>query len=135
MRRLCCFCQVELETRDHLFFGCDYAKEIWKQILQLCGLHKEIRSWTDELAWAINRVKGKTLISIVLRMAWKACIYNIWCERNRRLHNGMAETSLQLLDRIKEVLRIRLVGLEKVAEDDINRALCCNWGFTFELIA
>ena len=47
----------------------------------------------------------------------------------------MAETSLQLLDRIKEVLRIRLVGLEKVAEDDINRALCCNWGFTFELIA
>ena len=80
-------------------------------------------------------IKGKALISIVLRMAWKAFIYNIWCERNKRLHNGMAETSLQLLARIKEVLRIRLVGLAKVAENDINRALCCNWGFTFELIA
>ena len=97
VRRLCCFCLAELETIDHLFFGCDYAKEIWKQILQLCGLHREIRSWNDELAWTVNRVKGKALILIVLRMTWKAFIYNIWCERNRRLHNGMAEISFQLL--------------------------------------
>ena len=135
MRRLCCFCQVELEIKDHIFFRCDYAKEIWKQILQLYGLHREIRSWIDELAWVVNRVKGEALISIVLRMAWKTFIYNIWCERNRRLHNGMAETSLQLLDRIKKMFHIRLVGLAKVAEDDVNRALCCNWVFTFELIA
>ena len=32
---ICCNCQEEMETRDHLLFGCSYAKGIWRQILLL----------------------------------------------------------------------------------------------------
>ena len=87
VRGLCYFCQGELETRDHLFFGCSYSKNIWKQILQLCELNREVGFWLSELKCAIHEIKGKALISIILSIAWKALIYHGWCERNRRLHN------------------------------------------------
>ena len=123
VRGTCCNCQKEEETRDHLFFGCSYAKNIWKEILQLCGLHRDVRPWEEELTWAVQRIKGKVLISIVLKIAWRAFIYFVWRKRNRRLHNELAETPLQLLERVKDVVRIKLAGLTNVADDDVNRRI------------
>ena len=79
------------------------------------------------MLYEIQRIKGKALISIVLRIAWKTFIYFVWRERNRRLHNDLTENPEQLLDRIKEVVRIKLTGLTNIAVDDVNRQLCCNW--------
>ena len=61
----------------------------WK-ILQLCGLHRDVGPWEEELTWAVQRIKGKALISIVLRIAWRVFIYFVWRERNRRLHNELS---------------------------------------------
>ena len=94
VRETYCNCQKEKETRDHFFFGCSYAKNIWKEILQLCGLHRDVGPWEEELTWAVQRIKGKALISIVLRIAWRAFVYFVWKERNRRLHNELAETPM-----------------------------------------
>ena len=88
----------------------------------------------EELEWAIQRIKGKALISVVLRIAWKVFIYFVWRERNRRLHNGLTENPEQLLDRIKEVVRIKLASLTNIAADDVNKKLFCNWGLVVELI-
>ena len=134
MRGTCYNCQMEMETRDHIFFGCSYAKDIWKQVLQLCGLSREVKIWSEELAWAIQRIKGKVLISMVLKMAWKAFIYFVWCEMNKRMHNGLSETTQQLLNKIKNVVCIKLDGLTKIARDDINRLICSNWGLSVEMI-
>ena len=65
----CLLCQTELETRDYLFFGCDYSKSIWERILALCGVRRGIGSWEEELAWAVNHLKGKSLSSTVLRLS------------------------------------------------------------------
>ena len=65
----CKLCQIEPKTRDHLFFGCSFSRGIWRTILQLCGLKRRVGSWTEELDWAIQRFKGKALISVVLRLA------------------------------------------------------------------
>ena len=34
----CSFCQQENETRDHVFFGCTFAKSVWERVIRLCGL-------------------------------------------------------------------------------------------------
>ena len=82
----CKLCQIEPETRDHLFFGCNFFKGIWRTILQLCGLNRRVISWIEELAWAIQRFKGKVLISVILKLVWKAFIYHIWRENIKRMH-------------------------------------------------
>ena len=91
-------------------------------------MNRDVGTWFEELEWAIQRIKGKALISIVLRIAWKAFIYFVWRERNRRLHNDQTENPEQLLDRIKEVVQIKLIGLTNIVADDVNRQLFCSWG-------
>ncbi|XWS53794.1 hypothetical protein CRYUN_Cryun10bG0030900 [Craigia yunnanensis] len=40
-----------------------------------CGLTREVSSWSVEVQWANQRLKGKSLISVILRVAWSAAIY------------------------------------------------------------
>ena len=57
-------------------------------VLKLCNLRREVGSWSEELQWAVKRMKGRALIFLILRLAWRACIYFIWKERNQRLYNN-----------------------------------------------
>ena len=41
---------------------------------------------------------------------------------------------MQLLERVKVVVRIKLTGITNVADDDVNRKLCCKWGLMIELV-
>ena len=120
------FYQHEKETRDHIFFGCTFAKCVWKKVLEICGLSREIGSWEDELKWAVRKLKGKALVSILLRLAWKATIYCLWRERNRRVYEQTKETEDQVLNHIKEAVRIKLMGLRNIANDSVNRMICRN---------
>ena len=61
----CSFCQQEKETRDHVFFGCTFAKSVWERVMQLCGLCRGIGSWDEELKWAVMKIKGKVVVSII----------------------------------------------------------------------
>ena len=103
--------------------------------MQLCELNREVGTWSSELKWALRKIKGKSLISIILSMAWKALVYHVWRERNRRMHNQANETVLQVFECIKKEIRIKLAGLLNVKGDDVNRKLCRNWGLNIELLS
>ena len=127
---LCCLCQQENKSKDHLFFGYAYAKTIWKRIMQLCELRREVGSWEEELKWAILKLKMKALVSIILRLAWKAAIYHLWRERNQRKYEQIKENPEQVMNHVKVAVRLRTMGLKNIASDDVNRRLCCNWGIS-----
>ena len=94
----------------------------------LTGIRREVGNWEEELRWAMRKIKGKFLISIVLSTAWKAFIYHVWRERNRRMHLKPLSSAMQILKQIKEEISIRLVGIKKAAVDDVNSMLKENWG-------
>ena len=125
---ICVLCKQGIESRDHLFFSCTFSKQIWKGILTLCGLRRAAHGWEEELKWAYKNLKGKSLLSIVLRSAWSAYIYFIWKERNGRLYNSKEETSEQVLEQIKQMIRFRLGGLNNIKPDHINNSLYRAWG-------
>ena len=128
----CKLCQIEPENRDHLFFGCSFSRGIWRTILQLCGLNRRMVSWTEELDWAMQKFKGKALISVVLRLAWRAFIYHVWRERNRRMHEQQPGDHDQLVEHIKNDIRLRLNGLQNISNDLINYIICQNWGLQLD---
>ncbi|KAH1081788.1 hypothetical protein J1N35_021549 [Gossypium stocksii] len=73
----------EKESRDHLFFDCDFSKVVWKEILRLRQLQRNVMGWHQGLHWALERLKRKSLITLILKLAW------IWKERNKRLFQGL----------------------------------------------
>lgn len=70
-------------------------------VLRLCSLSRQPLSWIWELRWASAKLKGKALISIILRLAWSAFIYWIWRERNYRQFDGKRHSEHDWLSRIK----------------------------------
>ena len=89
--RGCVLCHNVKESRNHIFFGCSFSKGIWKEVLSLCHLDRGVLDWEQELKWAVQRLKGKAMISSLLKVAWNAYIYNIWRERNIRIHDQKEE--------------------------------------------
>ena len=81
----CVLCHHELESRNHLFFGCNFSYSMCQHILQLCGIMREVTNWDGELNWAVHKLKGKAWISTILRIAWCALVYRVWHERNHNL--------------------------------------------------
>ncbi|KAK8277886.1 hypothetical protein V6Z11_D09G003000 [Gossypium hirsutum] len=125
--KLCKLSNSELETRNHLFFECSYSKGIWKSILGLCRIDREIIDWQRELQWAYIKLKGKTLIAIIVRTAWNAYVYLIWEERNRRQFKGKQRNESEILNSIKELVAIRLSGKSIDRFDVVNFQLCTVW--------
>ncbi|KAL4354378.1 hypothetical protein GQ457_06G023410 [Hibiscus cannabinus] len=65
---------------------------------------------TQELEWAHNRLKGKSLCPALLKLARNCYIYLIWRERNSRLFQGSNTTVLELVKHAKENVKIKLSG-------------------------
>ena len=124
---VCYLCQMDQETRDHIFFGCCFSRSIWDRILSLCEQSRQIGNWNEELQWAIKQIKGRKLVSAILRIAWRGCIYHVWRERNRRLYGNATETYQKAFEQIKEAVRIKLAGM-KFSATAANGRLCNGWG-------
>ena len=75
-------------------------------------------------------MKGKSLKSAILRIAWNAVVYFIWIERNKRIYQSKEGTLMQVMEQIKEVVRIRLIGLQHVKFDFVNFTLYRSWSLT-----
>ena len=61
-------CKQEQEPRDHLFFECSFSREIWRKVFSLSGIHKDVLDWNKELQWAVQKLKGKALILILMKV-------------------------------------------------------------------
>ena len=87
----CVLCREAEETRNHLFYGCEFSQGIWREVLKLCGKQREVTSWDEEFQWIVKKLKRKSLASVIMRVAWHTIIYIIWAERNNRIHTRRAQ--------------------------------------------
>ncbi|MBA0589093.1 hypothetical protein Gorai_017858, partial [Gossypium raimondii] len=120
----CLLCSSATETRDHIFFECEFSRRSWGLILDLCGIIRSIGTW------AMAYLKGKSLIVCILKLPWTAFIHIIWCERNGRLFGKPSNPVEVLLSRIQEVVRMQLNGKQINRMDTINQQLCLTWGLS-----
>ena len=83
---------------------------VWQKVLNLCDIHRAAADWTNGFQWAKLRLKlkGKRPYCIILRLAWSACIYFIWRERNNRLFGWQQLSQEGVLLKIMEVIRYKL---------------------------
>lgn len=85
---ICLLCGNQNESRDHLFFQCNFSSAIWRSIMRRLDIQNYPTAWTDILHWLPNAHRDNWK-RLGLLQAWQAAIYEIWRERNRRLHDGL----------------------------------------------
>lgn len=85
----CCFCNREEETMDHLFFDCEFWRDVWRKVAAVCGVCRGTEPWHEGRRQLVahctnNSGKQKTYRCMVAVM-----IYHIWKERNNRRMQGV----------------------------------------------
>ncbi|KAL0742997.1 hypothetical protein Bca4012_084510 [Brassica carinata] len=106
----CLLCANHVETKDHLYFECDYSWELWSTFASRLGLIPH-RNWNGSLDQMQN-LTGNRFWKRILLLYWQATIYWTWMARNGRLHRSTSRTAVTirpLIDRqIKEkILSVR----------------------------
>ncbi|XVF78980.1 hypothetical protein PTKIN_Ptkin14bG0182000 [Pterospermum kingtungense] len=119
----CSCCANGRETKDHIFIECAFAKQVWMEIHKLCGIIRPLMNWPVEIHWAVNKFKGKALLSMILRLAWMACISHVWHERNVRVYGKGTQIVQQIVNRVKEEVTLKHTGIKKVAADAVNKKI------------
>ncbi|KAH0722878.1 hypothetical protein KY290_005534 [Solanum tuberosum] len=85
VEKTCCLCQLQEESREHLFVQCTYVRRLWDRILRWMSrpMYNAI-TWEQHLQWTINNGKGNSKEAQVFKMMYAEITYGIWNERNRR---------------------------------------------------
>jgi len=66
----------------------------------------------DCLIWLLSPSRDKN-ICLIIRLAFQACVYAIWRERNQRLHSGVSRSTESILKDIQLTIRARLDPLSR----------------------
>ncbi|CAI8595822.1 unnamed protein product [Vicia faba] len=78
------FCDHE-ENIQHLFFGCDTLKLIWKNMLAWIQVRHEPAEWDEKLNWLCRKGKSSSWKSMLLKLAATETVYNVWKHRNETI--------------------------------------------------
>lgn len=83
------FCDVGLDSDEHMFFGCSFLPGFGPPFWQRMGFEGWVFGLADEVTWAGLHGGGNTLQHIVFKYSFAACIYHIRREWNTRIENGV----------------------------------------------
>ncbi|XP_071687626.1 uncharacterized protein [Rutidosis leptorrhynchoides] len=91
---VCPVCNNEVETRDHLFFGCTLALDLWRRLrMWLNCAMPNFSSWDTFIVWIegvhLSNIQKKRVIAYMVTLLWAMWRYrngvvfnDVFCNRN-----------------------------------------------------
>jgi len=93
----CVFCRNGLESRDHLFFKCNFSSRIQIACLQRCNVMAPPLVWQVLINEGCRNWILKTMMDVLCRLVLSSIVYGIWRARNEIKHHGQPKTEEQTL--------------------------------------
>nr|GEW59699.1 putative RNA-directed DNA polymerase, eukaryota, reverse transcriptase zinc-binding domain protein [Tanacetum cinerariifolium] len=106
----CPLCDGQPDSHDHLFFQCSFSTQVWKSLRDSAGLNQVSNSIVDIVNVLIPIAKSRTIRSVVAKLVVAACAYHIWEERNYRLFQSKKISHMQVSDKTKSIVRLKLLS-------------------------
>lgn len=105
----CCICSNFAETRDHLFLRCNFSEQVWTLVLKRLGYRPVLfHTWTALLAW--SDFKDSICPTTLRLLVIQATLYNLWYERNVRLHSSLSTTPQATFMKIDRLIRQAIIA-------------------------
>lgn len=95
-----------LLSRDHIYFNCSFSIRVWYHFSSRLALTWASPSW-DDIAHTLL-VANWLSLSI---LTWQAVIYNLWWERNERLHRGIHRSPDQIVAKTSTIIKNRISAM------------------------
>ncbi|GKC04395.1 RNA-directed DNA polymerase, eukaryota, reverse transcriptase zinc-binding domain protein [Tanacetum coccineum] len=130
---LCIFYRCVPDSHEHLLFECDFPKSIWCNLKNMVRLDYTPNRWQDLLQFLLARPINKSIWSILQRLVLGASVYLIWQERNLRIFQNRHRSKEELCDLIKDVVRLRIMGLNLKASRQVFDAADI-WNFNVDMV-
>lgn len=104
----CLLCNAAQESRDHLYFGCNYSFDLWGKVARRLQIPPH-RDWLDTLnqLMSLSAPLPQRLLSL---LAWQSTMYWLWGERNARLHSQVFRSTDQVFKLLDRQLRNKLTS-------------------------
>lgn len=107
---LCLLCNRSNESRNHLYFECSFSGAIWNKFATTLGASVAARSW-DDVTQSLLSFSGSNQLRCLLILSWQATIYEVWWERNSRLHRGTFRSVDSISKKIKGLIKNKISSL------------------------
>lgn len=108
---VCLLCNSAEEIRFHLFFRCNFARQVWNFFFSYSRLNLPT-SLDTVLAW-VRKASSNTKLNVICKLVLQAAISELWRERNVRLHNSVSKSTDRVIRDIQTLMRQKLAGLDK----------------------
>nr|GEY53419.1 hypothetical protein [Tanacetum cinerariifolium] len=106
----CPLCDLVPDSHSHLFFECVFSSHVWSNVRVLRGMDFIPPRLIDIITFITPISKGKTVVSILLRIVVAATSYYIWKEQNERLLNKKSTSPNQIVQVILSLVRLKSVS-------------------------
>ncbi|XP_050219776.1 uncharacterized protein LOC126670147 [Mercurialis annua] len=122
---ICVFCNRGPESINHLFFRCNITSGIFKSVMLACNINREIVNWRREWSWYSRRIRGKSLLAKVRRLAFVCTIYQIWRGRNKLVFDRIPVDAGAIKGLIKRDILMKMFA--KRSRSIVFQNLYHNW--------
>ncbi|KAL9281444.1 putative reverse transcriptase zinc-binding domain-containing protein [Arabidopsis thaliana] len=112
----CIFCKHPIETREHLFFQCDYSRKVWNGLVRGLLQNKYSERWQD-IMLMLARKDFDTTKSFIPCYVLQNSIHSMWRERNERRHGEEPSNAERLIKLIDKNIRNRLSTIRRGGEE------------------
>ncbi|CDY65550.1 BnaCnng47640D [Brassica napus] len=120
-------CNNASESRDHIYFDCNFSFDLWAISARRCGLTPN-RSWSDTITQlkSLPMDRSSRPHRLLVLLAWQSTIYWVWNERNARLHSNTYRSIDSLFKTIDLQIRNRTQSF-RVTNPRLSSQLLQSW--------
>ena len=92
-------------------------------------------SWSNLISKLAKEWRHKNLATISWKLCLSVTVYNIWAERNTRLHAHKSSGVNLITKRIRDMVQLKLSTLRAVQDSADNRVTARRWNLPSTIFA
>ncbi|GJW11211.1 RNA-directed DNA polymerase, eukaryota, reverse transcriptase zinc-binding domain protein [Tanacetum coccineum] len=119
-------CFNDIDSHNHLFFRCEYAKKFWLMVNKKIEVRINERDWESIVNKFVDMRNRNSIGSVVRRLCLAASVYLIWQERNNRLFKNKKRNVDDLFTVLVNTIQQRLCSL-KVKRSQVVHKVEIRW--------
>lgn len=97
----CPLCRSDIETTDHVFFGCSFAKQVWFRFLSWCSVSSPVPDCSARFMELLELVLADKNKEKMRKSLLYAAVWCIWKTRNDAVFRCIIASPFKTADEIK----------------------------------